>query len=327
MTAISVENLEKTFQLRLPQKGFKGVIKNFVSPEYQAVEAVKHVSFSLEEGERVAFIGPNGAGKSTTIKMLTGILHPTDGHAEVLGKTPWKDRKTLSYDIGAVFGQRSQLWYHLPAGDTFDLLSKVYDMEEGFYKERRDFLVERFDVGGLLIKPVRQLSLGERMRCEIVASLLHKPKVLFLDEPTIGLDVTAKAAVRDLIKDSSEIEGTTILLTSHDTGDMEQVCDRVIVIDHGTLLLDEPISKLKKTYIKKRILTLATKEEEMTLKMPGVKELESEPHKSVFSVDVSKTPIEDVLKQGMKDYHFRDIVIEDPPMEEIIKEIYKRGTA
>lgn len=327
MTAISVENLEKTFQLRLPQKGLRGTIKNLISPEYQAVNAVQNVSFALEKGERVAFIGPNGAGKSTTIKMLTGILHPSSGTAQVLGMTPWKDRKKLAYDIGAVFGQRSQLWYHLPAGDTFDLLARVYDMEDAFYKKRRGFLVDSFDVGGLLAKPVRQLSLGERMRCEIVASLLHQPKVLFLDEPTIGLDVTAKAAVRDLVKGSSEMEGTTILLTSHDTGDMEQVCDRVIVIDHGTLLLDEPIAKLKKTYIKKRILTLMTKEEKISIKMPGVKVIENEAHKAVFSVDVSKTPIENVLKQGMKDYHFRDIMIQDPPMEDVIKEIYKKGVA
>lgn len=325
MPAISVKNLKKDFHVRLSQKGMKGAFKNFFSPEYELVNAVSNLNFDIEKGERVAFIGPNGAGKSTTIKMLTGILHPTDGTATVLGKTPWQDRKVLSYKIGAVFGQRSQLWYHLPAGDTFDLLAKIYEMNARTYTRRLRMLVEKFDIGHLLSKPVRQLSLGERMRCEIVASLLHKPKVLFLDEPTIGLDVTAKATIRNVIKQSSVEDGTTILLTSHDTGDMEQVCERVIVIDHGTLLLDKPIKSLKETYIQNRILTVSTKEKNVSLKIAGLTKIESEPHKTSFKVDITKTPMEAVLKQAMDKYHLRDIKIQDPPMEEVIQEIYKRG--
>lgn len=183
---------------------------------------MRGLSFTISRGERVAFIGPNGAGKSTTIKMLSGILYPTAGDISILGHTPWKDRRTMAYKIGTVFGQRSQLWYHLPAGDTFDLLASAYAIDRDDYKKRRAYLADVFHLEPLLNRPVRQLSLGERMRCEIAASLLHKPEILFLDEPTVGLDITARTAIRDLIRDASEQDGTTILLTSHDTGDMEK---------------------------------------------------------------------------------------------------------
>ncbi|MCK6439986.1 MAG: ATP-binding cassette domain-containing protein, partial [Planctomycetes bacterium] len=256
--AVSVTNLTKTFIVREREPGFLGAVKGLFSAKTREVRALEGISLDIKQGERVAFVGPNGAGKSTTIKILTGILHPTAGEANVLGFVPWKDRTKLGYHIGTVFGQRSQLWYHLPAGDTFDLLSKVYELDPEVYRKRRAELVEAFDIGDLLGRAVRQLSLGQRMRCELVASLLHRPHMLFLDEPTIGLDVTAKAIIRDLVRDTSLRDGSTVLLTSHDTGDMERVCDRVIVINHGRLLLDKPVGELRRGYIRRKMVTLAT---------------------------------------------------------------------
>ena len=199
MPIITVRDLRKTFQTKRKQPGLMGSLKAVVKPELQTVQAVKGITFDLEPGELLAFIGPNGAGKSTTIKMLTGILYPSDGQASVLGLTPWKDRRKLAYRIGSVFGQKPQLWYHLPPADTFRLFTRIYELDEAAFKERLGFLVEAFDIGDLLNTPVRKLSLGQRMKCEIAASLLHRPQVIFLDEPTIGLDVVAKQQVRDTI--------------------------------------------------------------------------------------------------------------------------------
>ena len=233
------------------------------------MEAIREISFEVKAGERVAFIGPNGAGKSTTIKMLTGILYPTSGKVEVLGLVPWKDRKALGYRIGTVFGQRTQLSHHLPPSDTFDLLAKIYEIPHAIYKERVEGLVEIFEIGPFFEKPVRQLSLGERMRCELVASLLHKPEILFLDEPTIGLDINAKLKIRGLLNRLSKEYGTTLFLTSHDTADIEQVCERAIILDQGTIIRDSALKDLRKTYVKKKVLTLATDVERVDLELAG----------------------------------------------------------
>lgn len=317
-SSILVENLQKNFKIRKKS----GFLKSFISPEYLDVRAVDGVSFSLGEGERVAFVGPNGAGKSTTIKMLSGILYPDGGHVEIGGFVPWIDRKSMAYKIGTVFGQRSQLWYHLPAQDTFELLSYAYDMSREDFKSRIKTLVDAFDAGHIVSKPVRQLSLGERMRCEIIASLLHRPKILFLDEPTVGLDVVSKGVIRDLVKQASDEDGTTVLLTSHDTGDMERVCDRVIVIDHGRLVADKPVRELRSGYIREKIITLAMKEESISLAMDGVRLIEAVPHQLRVCVDTTQVSVEAVLQHAMKLSSLQDITVEDPPMEDIIKEIY-----
>lgn len=322
MAAFEVSNLNKDFWVKERSKTLGAGFRAIFRPKYQQTHAVQDVSFSVGEGERVAFIGPNGAGKSTTIKMLTGILHPSSGRVSVLGCVPWKERRKLGYRIGTVFGQRSQLWYHLPASDTFDLLACIYDQKPKQYRERRAELVKVFDAQHLLDKPVRQLSLGERMKCEIIASLLHRPEALFLDEPTIGLDVTAKAIIRDLIRDRSLKDGTTLLLTSHDTGDIERVCDRVLVINQGRLLLNESIQALRSHYIKKKVVTLMTAEESIVLALPGLKLVEKAPHRTVWEVDVSLTPVEQVVDAAMKASRLRDLTVEDPPMEEIIQQIY-----
>jgi len=320
--AIRVEELSKRFDVRELSSGLVGTLKNLFWPNIQKVSAINNLSFEIKLGERIAFIGPNGAGKSTTIKMLTGILHPTSGGIEVLGFLPWKDRYKLGFSIGTVFGQRSQLWYHLPALDTFSLLAKIYELDSSYYQRRLNELIQLFELGPYLEKPVRQLSLGERMRCEIVASLLHKPKILFLDEPTIGLDVNAKLVIRNLLNKLSEEEGTTLFLTSHDMADVEQVADRVLILDKGSIVMDNSIRELKRKYIRRKIVTLVTDKEVLRLNIPGVNILESENYHFVCEIDLNIIPIEKVIQEALKEANLKDVTIEDPSMEEIIREIY-----
>jgi ABC-2 type transport system ATP-binding protein len=320
--AIEVRDLKKIFRVPERRPGMGDALRQLFRARTRDVVAVDGISFTIERGERVAFDGPNGAGKSTTIKVLSGILYPDGGEAKVAGHVPWKERRALGFRIGTVFGQRTQLWYHLPAGDTFDLLSHVYEQDRAVYRKRREELVEIFGIGALLGKPVRQLSLGERMRCEIVASLLHAPEVLFLDEPTIGLDVNAKAVIRDLVRDRSREDGNTVLLTSHDTGDMERVCDRVIVIHEGRLLLDQPVRELRRGYIRRKVITLLTAESSIELSIPGVTIVAQEPHRTVLEVDVDITPVGKVIEQALAGVRLRDLTVEDPPMEEIVQAIY-----
>jgi ABC-2 type transport system ATP-binding protein len=322
---IKVENLSKKFLVRKNFPGILGALKGLFHSQTVELAAIKEISFSVTRGERVAFIGPNGAGKSTTIKMLTGILHPSSGLIEVLGLIPWEKRSTLGYQIGTVFGQRTQLWYHLPPSDTFDLLSKIYELDPSTYERQLKELIEAFEIGLFLHKPVRQLSLGERMRCEIVASLLHNPQILFLDEPTIGLDINAKLKIRSLLNKLSKEHGTTLFLTSHDTADIEQVCDRVIVLDKGAIVLDSSLRELKKTYVKKKILSLTTDEEKLSLQLPGIRVLENENYHFVCEVNLSDTPIDRVVHEALKITALKDVTIEDPSMEEIIRTLY--GTA
>lgn len=326
MNTILVENLKKCFLTPLPAVGsFPKKIKSMLFPRYQAINAVNDISFQVQAGERVAFIGPNGAGKSTTIKILTGIMQATSGHVKVLGKNPAVDRKFLAYQIGAVFGQRSQLWYHLPVQETLALLAAIYDIPAREYQKRLKILAEKFHVMPLLGKPVRQLSLGERMRCEIIASFLHKPAVLFLDEPTIGLDVTAKAIIRDLIRKQSEEEGITLLLTSHDTDDIEKVCDRVIIIDQGQLLLDNSLNNLKTQHIKKRVVSIITEEEMIVWEKPGALILEQSPHHLKIEIDLMQHTIESVITSLLKNNTLKDLTIEGPPLETIIQMLYANG--
>lgn len=301
---IKVEQLTKKFKIQKKTSGFK----NFFKSEYKNIIAVDKLSFAIKKGERVAFIGPNGAGKSTTIKMLSSILYPTSGTAEVMGMTPWDNRKKLSYNIGTVFGQRSQLWYNLPVQDSFALLGKIYDIDEIKFKRRLSKLVKLFEIRDLLTHPTCSLSLGQRMRCEIVASLIHNPQVLFLDEPTIGLDVTAKEIIRNLIKKQALEEETTLLLTSHDTDDMEKVCDRVIIINKGKLIFDNTLNKLKDSYLSKKYMEVTSESGE----------------KIKTEVNTKETPVKKALEELMKKYHVVDMTVENPPMEEIIKEIYRR---
>src|SRR5580693_9772199 len=318
MSVLSVRNLRKSYRYVRRRKGFAGGLTNLVAPDYQTIEAVRGISFEIEPRERVAIIGPNGAGKSTTLKILSGILEPTDGSAEVLGFTPWRERRALAYRIGVVFGQRSQLWPDLPPRDTFALLRRIYDCEEAPFAARLTDLTERFALEGILDQPVQRLSLGQRMRCEIVASLLHAPQLLFLDEPTIGLDITAKAAIRDFIRDHSRDHGQTVLLTSHDTRDIELVCDRVIVINEGRIVVDQPTEQLRRQFLARKLVTLRSLAPSVALDHDGVTRRPSEPHTSVFEVDTRVARVDEVIAKALAQGGIEDVTIEDPPMEEVV---------
>jgi ABC-2 type transport system ATP-binding protein len=321
--AVELRDLKKSFNTRAPSTpSFMGALRGLISAKTCVYRAVDGISFSIEEGERVAFIGPNGAGKSTTLKILSGILHPDEGHVRVLGLVPARDRRRLGYRIGTVFGQRTQLWQHLPAGDTFRLLARVYDLPAALFRARLAALVDAFELEPFLAQPVRKLSLGERMRCELAASLLHAPQLLFLDEPTIGLDVTAKARVRELVREQSEREGTSVLLTSHDTGDTEQVCERVIVINHGKLLFDQSLASLRAQFVRHKRVTLVSDQPELDFALPGVRVVAREPYKIRLEVDVKLTPIAQVVQAALARGSLHDLTVADPPLEEIVQAIY-----
>jgi ABC-2 type transport system ATP-binding protein len=322
LTVIQVDQLSKTFITKEKQPGLRGSVRALFRTIRRETQAVKDVTFSVDEGERVAFIGPNGAGKSTTIKMLVGILYPTSGQAQVLGKTPWRERQRLAYEIGAVFGQKSQLWYHLPPQDSFDLLARIYELDRSAYHQRLDYLVELFEIGDHLPVPVRKLSLGERMRCEIAASLLHRPRILFLDEPTIGLDVVVKQRIRDLILDLNEQEGVTVFLTSHDAGDVEVLCRRAMVINHGEVIYDGRVSKLKRDYMHTKTISLKLGEPWQGFDGPGVHVLKHKGYGIKLQVDTAATAIEEVVGRLLARYAIADINVDNPPMEEIIARIY-----
>lgn len=287
--------------------------------------ALHPVTFDVTRGERVALIGPNGAGKSTTIKLLTGILHPTGGEARVLGRVPWLARTDLAFDIATVFGQRSQLWYHLPARATFELLRHAYDIDAGVARRRIDDLAARLDLGPLLDRPVRTLSLGERMRCELAAALLHAPRLVFLDEPTIGLDVVARQAVRAHVRDMSSRDGTTVFLTSHDAADIEQVCDRGIVLQGGRIAFDGRISTLRERYVRGRQIDarFADPVDPPGAIPPGVTVVSADPHRWRLEVDGSGSGVAPVVAWLMGCGTLADLAVADPPMEEVVAAIYR----
>jgi ABC-2 type transport system ATP-binding protein len=315
---ITVRDLCKQYRYAKSGRGLRGLL----SPEHAIVEALSGASFQIATGERVALIGPNGAGKSTTLKILTGILQPSAGEANVLGLTPWRDRMKLAHRIGVVFGQRSQLWTELPVHESFTLLRRIYHQDRSVFAARLDRLVGRFALAPLLAQPVNRLSLGQRMRCEIVASLLHGPSVLFLDEPTIGLDITAKAAIRELINEQVRTEGLTVVLTSHDTRDIELVCERVIVVNAGRIVVDQPTDELRRRFLSRKLITIRSAAASICLDLPGVSRRPAEPHMSLFEVDTRIARIERVVAGALAQGGIEDITIEDPPMEEVIHEIY-----
>lgn len=323
MEIIQVKNLQKEFRLKQKEAGFLGGLKAIANPQFKTVEAVKNINFSAKKGEIIGFIGPNGAGKSTTIKMLTGILFPTSGHIEVLGKNPAESRQDLSYEIGSVFGQKSQLWFHLPALDSYNLFARIYELDEKSYQKRLNFLVESFEIQNLLKTPVRKLSLGQRMRCEIVASLLHSPKIIFLDEPTIGLDVIAKQQIRDVIKYFNEHEDVTVFLTSHDAGDIETLAHRTIVINFGEIVFDGTTEQFKKSYIKSKTVELILNKPVSDFSFAGGQIIQKGKYDLKIELDTSACSIDKLLDYAMRQYDIKDINISDPSMEEIIRSIYQ----
>ena len=324
MPAIEVTNLQKTFQTKRKAAGMSGSMRALFKPEYSSVEAVRNLTFQMEAGELLGFIGPNGAGKSTTIKMLTGILHPTSGDAKVLGYVPWKERQKLAYHIGTVFGQRPQLWYHLPAIDTFTLFGKIYEMDDRETKMRIGQISEAFEIQDLLETPVRKLSLGQRMRCEVAASLLHRPKLILLDEPSIGLDVVAKQHIRDAIREMARLENVGVLLTSHDAGDLEALCKRVIIVNHGQIVYEDKVSNLKRKFLTSKLVEVRyAAEVPKTFTVDGAEMIKRGQYGVKLRFDSHKTPVEKVLSHLTDAGSVVDITISDPPLEEVIAKIYQ----
>lgn len=320
---VEVKHLKKTFDVSKTASGSFAKFKQFICPRYESLNAVDDISFAIERGEKVAFIGPNGAGKSTTIKLLTGIFQPSHGSVKVFNLNPFIDRKQTSYKIGTVFGQRSQLWYHLPAFHSFRLLATIYDIDRKKFEERLEYLTEIFQLSRFLLRPIKELSLGERMRCELVGSLLHNPEILFLDEPTIGLDIISKEAIRQLINERAKLESTTIFLTSHDIADIEKVCDRIILINNGKIVIDDSVKLIKNRYIKNKIITMKFPEKNQWTPCDSIRLIDKRDCYYKFEIDLSLITIQDSLQYFSKHYLFTDITIEDPPLEEIIKGIYK----
>ncbi|MBS2937839.1 ATP-binding cassette domain-containing protein [Nocardioides sp. J2M5] len=314
---VDVRDLERTFDVRRRVEGRRRRTRD-------SVRAVHDLTFAVTAGEMVGYIGPNGAGKSTTIKMLTGILVPTGGTVRVAGLDPSRDRVELARRIGVVFGQRTTLWWDLPLRDSFDLLRKMYRIEPARYRANLDRFVDLLDLGDQLDTPVRQLSLGQRMRGDITAALLHDPEVLYLDEPTIGLDVVSKGRLREFLRALNAERGTTLLLTTHDLQDIEALCDRVIVIDHGTSVYDGSLSGLHAEGGSSRTLVVDLVDEAAPIEVPGasVRKVEGPRQWLSFPADASAAPVVAAVAAG---YDVADLSIQEPDIEDVIRELYSRG--
>lgn len=322
--SIIISNLSKkfSFPVKNPSAGW---IKNLFTPETKEIKAVDNISFSVKSGERIAFIGPNGAGKSTTIKMLTGILYPSLGKISVLGLNPSKDRKKLAYKIGTVFGQRSQLLPNLPLTDSFEFFGVMYDLTNKEIKERTTELIKLFDLASFINQPVRKLSLGQRMRAEVAVSLLHKPRIIFLDEPTIGLDVVAKKSLRDLLLKINKEEETTIFLTSHDVSDIEFLCDRTIIINYGKLIKDLPTQELARVFVQEKNIDITPETTfEIFPDLPkGLRYATKDKNKITVVVNLNIIGVQESLKKLLNLFKVDDIDVYNTDLETIIRNIYE----
>ncbi|HHS8142826.1 ABC transporter ATP-binding protein [Streptococcus pyogenes] len=328
MVMIEVSHLQKNFSKTIKEPGLKGALKSFVHPQREIFEAVKDLSFEVPKGQILGFIGANGAGKSTTIKMLTGILKPTSGYCRINGKIPQDNRQDYVRDIGAVFGQRTQLWWDLALQETYVVLKEIYDVPEKAFRKRMDFLNEVLDLNEFIKDPVRTLSLGQRMRADIAASLLHNPKVLFLDEPTIGLDVSVKDNIRRAITQINQEEKTTILLTTHDLSDIEQLCDRIIMIDKGQEIFDGTVTQLKQSFGKMKSLSFELKpgQEQVVSQFMGLPDITVERHELSLDIqyDSSRYQTADIIQKNMADFAVRDLKMTDVDIEDIVRRFYRK---
>lgn len=322
MSIIEVNNITKSFRVAKKGSGLRESIKSFFKREYIKIDAVKDISFSIDKGEIIGYIGPNGAGKSTTIKILSGILTPDDGKCSVNGYTPWLDRKNYVKKIGVVFGQRSQLWWDIPAIDTFDLLKDIYDIKDEDYNRTLSDLTKRLNLSEILNIPVRQLSLGQRMRLEIAASLLHEPEILFLDEPTIGLDAVSKQQVREFIKQINKEKNVTIILTTHDMSDIVALAKRIILIGKGTVLYDGSLAKLKNNYANITNIRIITKDK-LTISKKGIIKKVKTKEGYQFAIDNKILNISDFLNLISRKISIDDVEIENENIDELIVKLYE----
>jgi ABC-2 type transport system ATP-binding protein len=322
---VETRDLRKIFRTLKRRPGSLGALRSLFSREYEERVAVDDVTFALEPGELVGYIGPNGAGKSTTIKMLTGILVPTSGDVRVAGLVPWKQRKENARNIGVVFGQRSQLYWDLPLLESFELLRAIYGIPADQYRRNLGEFVEILEMDDFMRTPVRQLSLGQRMRGDFAAALLHSPKIVYLDEPTIGLDVVAKQAIREFIARINAERGTTIVLTTHDLADVERLCRRIVLIDRGTLIYDGDIERIKTEYGKFRTLVVRFSEPVTDPELAGAQLVAAEDSTARFRFDRNLQRADLLVRQASERYNVEDVSLEEPDLEAIIRRIYVEG--
>lgn len=318
---IELKNIEKTYKIKKREAGVTNALKSFVKGNYKEVKALKGISFKIDEGEIVGYIGPNGAGKSTTIKIMCGILTPDSGECVINGYVPYKERKKYVKDIGVVFGNRSGLWWDVPVDDSFELIKSIYKIPEIKYKEQKEMLVEMLNIGEIIKTPTRQLSLGQRMRCEIAASFLHDPKIVFLDEPTIGLDSVSKIAVREFIKKINKEKKTTIILTTHDTGDIEALTKRIILIGKGQVLVDGNLRGLIKQYSNKEMVIKYSGRIDNL--QDGLKILEKDDNKVRIDIDENKISLADSIVEISKKVKIEDLEISNTSIDNIVARLYK----
>lgn len=322
MSFIEVKHINKTFKVAERKSGLKSAIKSFFKRDYRYIKAIEDISFSIKKGEIVGYIGPNGAGKSTTIKILSGILLPDSGSCKIGKLTPWKDRKEYVKNIGVVFGQRSQLWWDIPAEDTFDLLKDIYNIPDDLYQKNKEELIETLNLKDIINIPVRQLSLGQRMRCEIAASLLHSPSLLFLDEPTIGLDAVSKEIVRNFVKKINKEKKVTVILTTHDMADITSLAKRIILIGKGKVLYDGSLLKLKNKYDTTKYVEITTKDT-INIEHDGILSTEKLNEGYKYTLNTKLINISDFLNIISKQAKIENIEIEAENIDSIIVKMYK----
>lgn len=323
MPQIELKNICKTFKVFERPKGRFGMLKGAFVRETKIIKALEEISFNIDEGELVGYIGPNGAGKSTTVKVMSGILTPESGSCTIMKRTPWKERIAHVSQIGVVFGQRSQLWWDVPVSDSFDLLKDIYNIPTSNYSKRLTELIETLDISAFLKTPVRQLSLGQRMRCEIAAALLHSPRILFLDEPTIGLDAVSKLALRDFLKNENRKNGVTMILTTHDMDDIESLCNRVMVVGHGQLLYDGKLEGLKEKYAPLRRIRATVDGNIEELQIEGAESIKIEGNTWTVMFDPIKIAAHNMVERLAQKLPLKDIAIEEENIDEIIASMYK----
>ena len=327
MPQILVENLTKTFRIAERKAGLSGAVAGLFTRRYRDVPALAGVDFRIEAGELVGYIGPNGAGKSTTIKILSGILVPSAGRCEINGLTPWRDRIAHVSRIGVVFGQRTQLWWDLPVIESFDLLRAIYRVPQAEFRRQRDRCINLLSLTNLLDVPVRQLSLGQRMRCDLAAALLHSPTILFLDEPTIGLDAASKLVMRDFIRELNRDQGLTVILTTHDMDDIEALCHRVLVIGNGRILNDGTLHSLRAQINNERRLIVDLEHAETVIDDASARVVAREGTRVVLAFDPEVVSPTALITRIAGRYAVRDLLVENPPIEQIIAELYARNGA